>query len=80
MTLENADRLGMIAGQDKVCSEDVCLTFEPVEEFIKQDCHGLVSIMNFVDKLTTYNDLETVKKLLVAIIFDMKNNQPILGK
>lgn len=39
------------------------------EHFVEEVSTDLVSTIVFVDELTIYNDLETIKKLLVAIIY-----------
>ena len=53
------ERLGMV-------EEDNGLT---LEHFVEEVSTDLVSTIVFVDELTLYNDLETIKKLLVAVIY-----------
>lgn len=53
-------QLGMIDETD--------LTESDLNLFENTSNKDLVKIMNFVDQLVTYNDLDTIKKLLVAIL------------
>lgn len=67
-----AYRLNMIEDDDTKpcnCDEDEpCLS--PAEAFDETSATDLVSVMKFVDDLTTYNGLETVKQFLVAVIWE----------
>lgn len=66
---EIMDKLGMIE-EDNSESTDGRTNAEIFDEYTSKD---LVSTMNFVEELALYNDLETIKKLLVAIIY--QNNR-----
>lgn len=69
---EIMDKLGMIEEDDgKVCSADepIKSDAEIFDEFTSKD---LVSTMNFVEELCMYNDLDTIKKLLITLIYTNK--------
>lgn len=65
---EIMDRLGMIE-EDNNESTDGRTNADIFEQDIATD---LVYTMNFVDSLCMYNDLDTVKKLLVTLIYTNK--------
>lgn len=37
--------------------------------------NSIVDVINFVADLTTYNDIECIKNLLVAVIVEMNNEE-----
>lgn len=70
---EIMDKLGMIEEvNSKCCDTDGPIKSE-AEIFDEYTSKDLVYTMNFVEELALYNDLETIKKLLVAIIY--QNNE-----
>lgn len=48
--------------------DELITTESDINFFENTTNKDLVKIMNFVDQLVTYNDLDTIKKLLVAIL------------
>lgn len=72
---EIMDRLGMVEEDNnlKACSADEPIdTRSDAEVFAQDTATDLVSTMNFVDSLCIYNDLDTIKKFLVTLIYTNK--------
>lgn len=67
-----AYRLNMIEDDDKtLCNGDENEPYlSPAERFEETSTADLISVINFVDDLTTYNGLETIKQFLVAVIWE----------
>lgn len=67
---EIADKLGMVEHNEyESIDEPKRTNAEIFEEDIATD---LVATMNFVDELCLYNDLDTIKKFLVTVIYTNK--------
>lgn len=56
--------------------------FRTGAEIFQEDvCTDLLSVINFVDKLTTFNDLNTLKKFLIVLLYDKTSrNIDVLNK
>jgi len=65
-------RLGMIDDDGDKQASDTRTEAEIFEQDVASD---LVNTMGFVDQLTTYNDLNTFGKLLVAIISELNKEK-----
>lgn len=51
------------------------------ERFQEDVCTDLISVINFVDELTTFNDLNTLKKFLIVLLYDKTSrNIDVLNK
>lgn len=51
------------------------------ERFQEDVCKDLISVINFVDQLTTFNDLNTLKKFLIVLLYDKTSrNIDVLNK
>lgn len=75
---EILDQLGMIDddSEKRCCVEDEPYT-TPAEDFENITSKDLIAVMNFVDDLFLTNDEATIKKFLVAAIFE--NNTDVKG-
>lgn len=66
-----AYNLGMIDEDSHNCGVIESVKSD-AEIFEQETATDLVKTMNFVDDLCLYNDLDTIKKFLVAIIYQNK--------
>lgn len=80
---EIMDKLQMIDNADAQIIHSVveCDSRTGAERFQEDVCTDLISVINFVDQLTTFNDLNTLKKFLIVLLYDKTSrNIDVLNK
>lgn len=80
---EILDKLQMVDDADNqpIRSAVECDSRTGAERFQEDVCTDLISVINFVDQLTTFNDLNTLKKFLIVLLYDKTSrNIDVLNK